>query len=107
MKFMRIKKEFLNFILSGEKSLEVRVLYPNLKSIKPGDLINMNNQAIIRVKDVRKYPSFKKMLSKENPARILPGSCRKEVLRALKKIYPPAKENLGVLVLEVEPAEQV
>jgi len=102
-RLMWIKKRFFDLILSGEKTLEVRVLYPNLRSIRKGELISLNNQATIRVKDVRKYSTFEEMLSKEEASRIVPGSNREELLRLLKSLYPPHKEQLGVLVLEVEP----
>jgi len=104
-RLMWIKKRFFDLILSGEKTLEVRVLYPNLRSIRKGELVNLNNQATIRVKDVRKYSTFEEMLSKEEASRIVPGSNREEVLRLLKSLYPPYKEQLGVLVLEVEPVK--
>jgi len=100
---MWIKKRFFDLILSGEKTLEVRVLYPNLRSIRKGELVNLNNQATIRIKDVRRYSTFEEMLSKEEASRIVPGSNREELLRLLKSLYPPHKEQLGVLVLEVEP----
>jgi ASC-1-like (ASCH) protein len=104
-RLMWIKKRFFDLILSGEKTLEVRVLYPNLRSIRKGELISLNNQATIRVKDVRKYSTFEEMLSKEEASRIVPGSNREELLRLLKSLYPPHKEQLGVLVLEVEPVK--
>ncbi|MGC9059329.1 MAG: ASCH domain-containing protein [Candidatus Aenigmatarchaeota archaeon] len=100
---MWIKRRFFDLILSGEKTLEVRVLYPNLRSIQKGELVNLNNQATIRIKDVRKYSTFEEMLSKEDASRIVPGSNREEVLKLLKSLYPPHKEQMGVLVLEVEP----
>lgn len=102
-RLMWIKKRFFDLIMSGEKTLEVRVLYPNLRSIRKGELINLNNQATIRVKDVRRYSTFEEMLSEEEASRIVPGSNREEVLRLLKSLYPPHKEQLGVLVLEIEP----
>jgi ASC-1-like (ASCH) protein len=102
-RLMWIKKRFFDLILSGEKTLEVRVLYPNLRSIQKGELVTLNNQATIRIKDVRRYSTFEEMLSKEEASRIVPGSSREELLRLLKSIYPPHKEQLGVLVLEVEP----
>jgi ASC-1-like (ASCH) protein len=102
-RLMWIKRKFFDLILSGEKTLEVRVLYPNLRSIQKGELVNLNNQATIRVKDVRKYPTFEEMLSNEEASRIVPGSNREELLRLLKSLYPPHKEQMGVLVLEVEP----
>lgn len=105
-RLMWIKRRFFDLILSGEKTLEVRVLYPNLRSIQKGELVNLNNQTMIRVKDVRKYSTFEEMLSKEEASRIVPGSNREELLRLLKSLYPPHKEQLGVLVLEVEPAKR-
>ena len=105
-RLMRIKRRFFDLILSGEKTLEVRVLYPNLRSIQKGELINLNNQATIRIRDVRKYSTFEEMLSKEEVSRIVPGSNREELLRLLKSLYPPHKEQLGVLVLEVEPVQR-
>jgi len=100
---MWIKRRFFDLILSGEKTLEVRVLYPNLRSMQKGELVNLNNQATIRIRDVRKYSTFEEMLSKEEASRIVPGSNREELLSLLKSLYPPHKEQLGVLVLEVEP----
>lgn len=102
-RLMWVKKRFFNMILSGEKTLEVRVMYPNLKSIQKEELVNLNNQATIKIKDVRKYSTFEEMLSREEASRIVPGSNREEVLKLLKSLYPPHKEQLGVLVLEVEP----
>jgi len=104
-RLMWVKRKFFDLILSGEKTLEVRVLYPNLRSIRKGEFINLNNQATIRVKDVRKYSTFEEMLSHEEASRIVPGSNRQEVLRLLRNLYPPYKEQMGVLVLEVEPIE--
>jgi ASC-1-like (ASCH) protein len=43
------------------------------------------------------------MLLKEEASRIIPGNNREEVLKIPKNIYPPHKEQLGVLVLEIEP----
>lgn len=105
-RLMWIKRRFFDLILSGEKTLEVRVLYPNLRSIQKGELVNLNNQATIRVKDVRKYPTFEEMLSREEASRIVPGSNRGELLSLLKSLYPPHKEQMGVLVLEIEPVKQ-
>jgi ASC-1-like (ASCH) protein len=74
IRLMWVKKRFFDLILSGEKTLEVRVAYPNLRSIQKGELINLNNQALIKVKDIRNYSTFEEMLSKEDTSQILPGS---------------------------------
>ncbi|MCD6500483.1 ASCH domain-containing protein [bacterium] len=72
-RLMWIKRRFRDLILSGKKTLEVRVLCSNLRSIRKGELINLNNQATIRVKDVRTCPTFEEILSHEEVSRIVPG----------------------------------
>lgn len=97
-----VKKEFFDLIVSGNKTLEIRVAFPVFKLIKRGDLINLNNRAMIRIKDVRAYPDFETMLSHEKASQILPGSNQEKVLGLLKSLYPPQKEKLGVVVFEIE-----
>jgi ASC-1-like (ASCH) protein len=105
-RLMWIKRRFLDLIISGEKTLEVRVIYPNLRSIQKGEFINLNNEATICVKDIRKYSSFKEMLDNEEASRIIPGSNSDQLLNLLRNLYPPHKEKLGVLVLEIEPVKR-
>jgi ASC-1-like (ASCH) protein len=102
---MWIKQKFLDLILSGKKSFEVRVLYPSLRSIKKGELINFNNYVTVRVKDVRVYSNFEEMLYNEETSRIVPGATKEEVLKLFRALYPPYKEQSRVLVLEIEPVE--
>jgi len=102
MKNLWVKKKFFDLIVEGKKTLEVRVLYPSLRSIQKGDLISLNKKAIIRVKDIRLYPNFETMLQYEDASKILPGSNREEVLRCLQSLYSPQKERLGVFVFEIE-----
>jgi ASC-1-like (ASCH) protein len=45
------------------------------------------------------------MLLKEEASRIVPGNNHEEVLKILKNIYPPHKEQLGILALEIEPVK--
>lgn len=49
IKNLWVKKEFFDWIVSGEKTLEMRVLFPVFESIKKGDFIKLNNQVLIRV----------------------------------------------------------
>ena len=109
MRMMRVKQHFLDEIRSGQKTLEVRVAYDSIKTIQPGEKINLMSRAdsqIISVNDVRRYPSFDEMLSVEDPQRIAPGRSLNDLRRLLKEIYPSAKERLGVVVLDVEPITQ-
>lgn len=55
----------------------------------------------VKVKQVRRYKTFEEMLQVEPWARIVPEArSNEEVLSLLKRIYPPEKERLGVVVLE-------
>jgi ASC-1-like (ASCH) protein/ribosomal protein S18 acetylase RimI-like enzyme len=109
MRKMRVKQGFFEAIRSGEKTLEVRVGYDNIRTIQPGEKIQLmtsTSQQTIRVRDVRRYNSFVDMLGVEEPSAIAPGSSRPEVLTLLQRIYPADKERLGVYVLDVAPEAQ-
>jgi ASC-1-like (ASCH) protein len=100
--FLRIKQTFLNEIIAGRKTLEVRVAYPNLASVAAGDVLNFNGRHRFPVVGVRRYDSFASLLEHESAATISPASASpSEVLAALREIYPPEKERLGVLAVEL------
>jgi len=106
MRIMRVKQHFLDLIRKGDKTLEVRVGYSAIKSIQPGERINLMSRAdhqIIRVLDVRTYQSFDEMFNFEQSERIVPGMSFDETKKLLKEIYPPEKEKLGIIVLEITP----
>jgi ASC-1-like (ASCH) protein len=67
--------------------------------------VTSSEEQIMLVRGVRRYEIIEKMLGVEDPARIVPGRSNAEVLQLLTTIYPPAKERLGVIVLEIEPVE--
>lgn len=55
----------------------------------------------VKVVGIRRYQTFDVMLEKEPYNHIVPeASSQAEVLSLLKRIYPPEKERLGVVVLE-------
>lgn len=101
---MRVKEKFLNAILSGEKTLEVRVGYNTIKEIQIGDYIRFasyERNAQILVKGIRKYDSFANMFVHEDYKRIMPwAEDVEEVLQLLISFYPKYKEQLGVYVFE-------
>jgi ASC-1-like (ASCH) protein len=106
MRLMRVKHSFLDAIKRREKTLEVRVAYESIRSIERGERIRMTSRSeseVIRVKDIRRYATFDAMLVSESAERIAPGAAKGDVLRLLREIYPPDKEKLGVVVLEIEP----
>ncbi|MGQ9787527.1 MAG: ASCH domain-containing protein, partial [Anaerolineae bacterium] len=103
-KVLWIKEEYLHHILSGRKTVEVRVAYPNIARLQPGDLLLLNGHHRYRITAIRRYPNFAAMVAAEDPAAIAPDlSDRSALLDACRALYPPEKEQLGVIALEITP----
>lgn len=105
MRKMRVKGRLLRPIKQGQKTLEVRVGYDNIREIEVGErvrLMSHGDEQVVRMKDIRIYDTFAEMLDREEPSQIVPGMNRQEVGELLRRIYPPRKENLGVYVFELE-----
>lgn len=100
----RIKKEYFRQLKNGEKSLEIRVGYPQIKKVHEGDMITFENYGPneFDVKRVSVYDSFKRMLEIEDVSRVLPGMTFDGALRTLQRIYPRDRETLGVYVFELK-----
>ena len=108
MRTMRVKQRYLDYIKAGTKPLEVRVGYDSIKSIKAGERIRLasrDDSQVVVVRDVRAYDSFDEMAMIENLSHVVPGQRPAAVLKTLKEIYPPSREQLGVIVLNVEPVD--
>lgn len=101
-KTLWIKRQFLEEILDGKKTVEVRVGYRNIQELKPGMRLLLNEEHEIGIKDVRRYPTFSEMLEHEEAERIVPGMPKDQMLRVLRILYPPFKEKLGVFAIELE-----
>lgn len=104
MRTMRLKQHFLDYVRQGRKTLEVRVGYDQIKTIQPGEKIrflSLTEALDVSVIAVRRYGSFKEMLVVEPADKILPDVPQEEAFRRLQEIYPPSKERLGVIVLEI------
>lgn len=57
---------------------------------------------LTRVTRVARYSSFEEMFDHENADAINPTASRAEQLRAIRDIFPPEKESLGVLAIAIE-----
>ena len=103
----RIKKEYYLQLQRGEKSIEVRVGYGHVKSVKTGDTISFENYGRneFTVARVVRYSSFDDLLSNENVSRVLPGFSKGQAITALRDIYPKDKELLGVYAFELNTKE--
>ncbi len=101
----RIKKQCFNLLLSGQKRLEVRVGYPEIKKAKAGDRIVFDHHGKTRflIKRVAIYCSFREMLQAEVAEDIVPNLTATQVLSVLRQIYSTEKERLGVYAFELRP----
>ena len=103
---MRIKRPYYDALMSGRKTLEVRIGYSSIKRLKEGQLLQLENghaSGVVRIKSIRIYDRFADMLAAESWQQIVPqAKSKEEALRLLHKIYPPHKERLGVHVIEVQ-----
>ena len=100
-KTLRIGDEYLREILSGRKTIEVRVGYSNIRRLEPGDTLLLNDQFPYLITRIALYSSFEELLEHEDPESIAPALPRDDLLIALRSIYPPDKEASGVVALEI------
>jgi ASC-1-like (ASCH) protein/ribosomal protein S18 acetylase RimI-like enzyme len=106
MRTMRVKQRYLDYIKAGTKPLEVRVAYDSIKRMRAGEKIRFASRdetQVVLVREIRAYSNFDEMAKTEDLSQIVPGQSDSEVMQTLKRIYPPDKERLGVVVLDVEP----
>jgi len=106
VKTLWIRDEYLQQILAGRKTVEVRVGYANIRRLRTGDALMLNDRYPCTVVRVSQYASFEELLAHEDPRAIAPDLPPEELLRAMRDIYPPDKEALGVVALEIAPAER-
>ncbi len=102
-KTLWIREEYLQAILTGHKRIEVRVGYSNINRLQAGDQLLLNDRHRYRVKRIGRYADFAELLDREEPSAIAPGTPAGELLAKMRAIYPPEKESLGVVALEIEP----
>jgi ASC-1-like (ASCH) protein len=102
-KVLWIRDEYLRQILEGRKTVEVRVAYSNLIALQPGDRLLLNDRYAYIIRRIGRYPDFVALLAAEDPGSIAPDLPVEDLLPALRSIYPPEKEILGAVALEIEP----
>ena len=102
-KALWIREPYLSLILSGRKTVEVRVAYENILRLEPGAWLKLNDRHLVRVARVARYADFEELLDREDAAAIAPELAPRTLLAALRKLYPPEKEALGAVALEIVP----
>lgn len=104
-KVLWVKDPYLQWLLNGEKTVEVRVAYANIVELQTGDQVLLNEQHPFEIRWISIYDSFDTLLNNVEPGQIAPGLSRTEVLETLRTIYPADKEALGVVALHLIPAD--
>ncbi len=103
-KVLWVREPYLGQILAGRKTVEVRVAYSNIARLEVGDVLLLNGRHRVRIRRIGRYADFARMLEHEDPAAIAPDTPADDLLAAIRAIYPPEKEALGAVALEVEAA---
>lgn len=102
-KTLWIRPAYLDWILAGRKTVEVRVGYSNIRRLRVGDRLLLNDVHPYLISRVSLYPGFVALLDAEDIAAIAPGMPADDLLDALRTIYPPEKEALGAVALHLVP----
>lgn len=101
VKTLWVREPYLSQILAGQKTVEVRVGYENIRRLRPGDRLKLNDRHLVTIRRVGRYADFEELLAQEAPSAIAPDLPAEDLLPALRELYPPEKEALGAVALEV------
>jgi ASC-1-like (ASCH) protein len=104
---LNLYRRYFELVAAGRKTIEVRVRYPHLADMAAGDTIRFRIKGTdetcdVLVKRVTEYPDFEALLDGEGPGTVNPAASREEQLANIRTIYPPEKEALGALAIEIE-----
>ncbi len=105
-KTLWIKDEYLPQILAGRKTVEVRAAYDNLTRLQVGDRLLLNARHPFLIRRVGRYANFQELLAHEDPTAIAPDIPADQLLATMRDLYPPEKEALGAVALEIAPETQ-
>lgn len=104
---LNLYRRYFDLVAAGRKRIEVRVRYPRLADMAAGDTIRFRIKGTqetcdVRVLRVTEYPDFEALLDGEGSANVNPNASREQQLENIRGIYPPEKEALGALAIEIE-----
>ncbi|MFJ4849163.1 MULTISPECIES: ASCH domain-containing protein [unclassified Streptomyces] len=104
---LNLYRRYFDLVAAGRKSIEVRVRYPHLADLAAGEVIRLRIKGTeescdVVVKRVTAYDDFEALLDAEGAANVNPTSSRDEQLADIRAIYPPEKEALGALAIEMQ-----
>ncbi|WP_217575894.1 ASCH domain-containing protein [Streptomyces sp. GbtcB7] len=104
---LNLYRQYFDLVTAGTKTIEVRVKYPHLTDLAAGDTIRFRMKGTdeiceVRVVRVTEYADFEALLDGEGPANVNPTATREKQLTNIQAIYPPEKEALGALAIEID-----
>ncbi|MFI0139457.1 ASCH domain-containing protein [Streptomyces luteogriseus] len=104
---LNLYRQYFDLVTAGTKTIEVRVKYPHLADLAPGDTIRFRIKGTdetceVKVVRVTEYADFEALLDGEGPAAVNPTATRDQQLANIRAIYPPEKEALGALAVQIE-----
>ncbi|MET8720046.1 ASCH domain-containing protein [Streptomyces misionensis] len=104
---LNLYRRYFDLVAAGVKTVEVRVRYPHLADLAAGDVIRFRVKGTeetceVTVERVTEYPDFASLLDGEGPVGVNPAATRERQLADLRAIYPPEKEALGALAIEIK-----
>ncbi|MDX3313533.1 ASCH domain-containing protein [Streptomyces sp. ME08-AFT2] len=103
---LNLYRQYFDLVAAGTKTIEVRVKYPHLADLAAGDTIRFSikgtdETCAVRIVRVTEYADFAALLDGEGAAKVNPTATRDEQLTNIRAIYPPEKEALGALAIEI------
>ncbi|SHI08533.1 ASCH domain-containing protein [Streptomyces sp. 3214.6] len=103
---LNLYRQYFDLVAAGTKTIEVRVKYPRLAGLAAGDVIRFrikgtDETCAVEVKRVTEYTDFEALLDGEGASNVNPTATREEQLTNIRAIYPPEKEALGTLAIEI------
>jgi ASC-1-like (ASCH) protein len=79
----------------------VRVAYPHIARLRPGDTLILNNRHRVTIHRIARHRDFEELLVHEEASAIAPDLAPDELRTAFHGLYPLEKEALGVVALAV------
>lgn len=111
MRQLLFDSESVELILKGDKTLDARIGYENIKKIQTDSMIkiidnkktSIFNEHYFTAGKIMRFNSLKEAINKDNYKRLIPNAkTLKEAIKHYNSIYPIEKqEELGVYLIEI------